>query len=67
MISRLIPIADIRPGAKIVHWRGTDAFVVEQIQPHDSRKLVFTVTTADGRLLSVSAFAHLNVVDPENT
>lgn len=67
MISRLTPIADIKPGAKIVHWRGTDAFVVEQVQPHESRRLTFTVTTSDGRLLSVSAFAHLNVVDPENT
>ena len=67
MISRLIPIADIRPGAKIVHWRGTGAFVVKQIQPHDSRTLAFTVTTTDGRLLSVSSFAHLNVADLENT
>jgi len=66
MISRLTPIADIKPGSKIVYWRGTGAFVVDQIQRHASRKLTFTVTTADGQLLTVSAFAHLNVADPEN-
>lgn len=66
MISRLTPITDIKPGEKIVYWRGNFAFVVEQIQPHKSRKLAFTVTTTDGRHLTVSAFAHLNVADPEN-
>jgi len=67
MISRLIPISEVQPGAKIVYWRGTGAFVVDQIQRNASRKLTFTVTTADGQLLSVSAFAHLNVADCENT
>jgi len=66
MISRLTPIRDVKTGNRIVYWRGTDAFVVEQIQPHESRKLTFTLTTEDGRLLAVSAFAHLNVADPEN-
>ena len=66
MISRLIPITDIKPGDKIVYWRGIGEFVVESIKPHSTRRLAFSVSTTDGRSLPVSAFAHLNVADPEN-